>query len=78
MIGFYRNNEAVVANRYQFILNRLGRPAHQPFERARDTRAQHVDLVTNSSQLRARAIVEFTTRKNLVGDTCDQRIQLTR
>jgi hypothetical protein len=77
MIGFYRNDEAIVADRYEFVLNRFRRSAHQSFQRTRDTRAQHIDLVTNSSQFRTGAIVEFTIWKNLVCDARDEGIQLT-
>ena len=77
MIGFYRNDEAIVADRHELVLNRLGRPAHQSFERTRDTRAQHIDLMTNSSQFRTGAIVELAIWKNLVCDARNECIQLT-
>src|SRR5215204_4117315 len=75
MIGLDRNNESVVANRHELILNRLRRPAHQPFERTRDSRAQRVDLMTNSGQLRTGPIVELSVRQNLVSDTRDEGVE---
>src|SRR5262245_20676944 len=75
MIRFDGNDETVVADSYEFILNRLSRPAHQSFKRTRDARAQHIDLVTNGGQLRTRAIVEFAVRLNLVSDTRHHGVQ---
>jgi ribosomal protein L11 methylase PrmA len=35
VVGLDRDNEAVVAHRYNLVLNRLRLSPHQPFERAR-------------------------------------------
>src|SRR5689334_16908771 len=60
MIRFHRNDETIVADRHELILNGLSRSTHQSFERARDARTQHVDLVTNVRQFGTRAVVEFS------------------
>ena len=78
MIGFNRNYKTIVADRYEFILNRFRRSAHQTFERSRDARTQHVNLVTNTRQFRTRAIVEFSARQYLVSYTRNQRVEIAR
>src|ERR1041384_8362793 len=76
MIRFNRNHETIVAYRDELILDCFRGPAHQAFERARDARTQHVDLVTDTRQLRASAIVELSAWQNFVCYARDERVEL--
>src|SRR5687768_1435660 len=78
MIGFHRDHKTIVADRNELILNRFRGSAHQTFERTRDARAQYVDLMTNTRQFRARAIVKLSTWQNLVRYTSDKRVEIAR
>ena len=78
MVGFNGNYKTIVADRYQLILDRFFRFAHQAFERARDARSQSADFVAKLGQLRAGAIVDLSVRQNLVGNACAQTAQIHR
>jgi hypothetical protein len=76
MIGFNRNDKTIVADRNEFILNRFSGPAHQSFERSRDPRTQHVNLMTDAREFRTGAIVEFAARQDLVCDARHQTVEI--
>src|SRR5262249_12949246 len=72
------NHKTIVTNRDELVLNRLSGALHQSFKRARDARTQHRDLVTNARELRTRAVVELTARKNFIRNTCDEYVEIAR
>src|SRR6185436_4248082 len=78
MICFNWYDETIVSYRHELILNGLSRAAHQALERARDSRTQDRNLVTNTGQFRTRAIVELSAWQDLVSDACYQRIEISR
>src|SRR6185295_698342 len=76
MVRFDWNHETIVADRDELILDRFRRTTHQSFERARDTRTQHRDLVTNTRELRTRTIVELSARQNFVRDARNECVEI--
>jgi hypothetical protein len=78
MICFDRDDKPIVADRHQFVLNRLRRSPHQSFQRTRDSRTKRRNVVTNLRQLGTGAVVEFTCRQNLVADARNEGVQLSR